>query len=171
MQFHPNTTYLRCDTTLGMVYLSASPSGLNGCWFEDQKHVPPALTTWGIATAQHPILTPAAEHLVRYCNGDATALVDIVAFDLSGGTTFQQAVWRALQNIAASTTSTYGQIAHTIGRPTAYRAVANAIAHNPISLWIPCHRVLGAHGNLTGYAGGLQRKSTLLQLEKAQYHG
>ena len=92
-------------------------------------------------------------------------------FDLPlcpSGTAFQQAVWLALSNIPYGETRSYAQIARSIGRETACRAVGNACNRNPIWLFIPCHRVLGARGNLTGYAGGLSLKKELLKLEAAE---
>ena len=86
------------------------------------------------------------------------------ALDLIG-TPFQRAVWQALSTIERGTTATYGEIAHRIGSPAAVRAVGAAIGLNPVSVIVPCHRVIGADGMLTGYAGGLDRKLALLQLE------
>jgi methylated-DNA-[protein]-cysteine S-methyltransferase len=85
--------------------------------------------------------------------------------DLSSGTEFQQMVWAALQHINAGTTASYGAISRRIGKPTAVRAVGAAIGRNPLGIVVPCHRVLGANGTLTGYAGGLERKTSLLKLE------
>jgi methylated-DNA-[protein]-cysteine S-methyltransferase len=85
--------------------------------------------------------------------------------DLSGGTVFQQQVWAQLQAIESGSTVSYGQLSHQLGNPKAVRAVGAAVGRNPISIVVPCHRVLGADGTLTGYAGGLDRKTALLQLE------
>ncbi len=93
--------------------------------------------------------------------------IPLLALDLVG-TPFQQAVWRALCDIPAGTTVSYGTLARRLGRPEAVRAVAAAVGRNPVSLLIPCHRVVGADGHLTGYAGGLFRKQALLKLEQAQ---
>jgi methylated-DNA-[protein]-cysteine S-methyltransferase len=86
----------------------------------------------------------------------------------AAGTPFQQAVWRALCAIPAGQTSSYGAIARAIGRPAAVRAVGAAVGRNPISVLVPCHRVLGHGGALTGYAGGLPRKQALLLHEGRQ---
>jgi methylated-DNA-[protein]-cysteine S-methyltransferase len=86
-------------------------------------------------------------------------------FDLSGGTLFQQSVWRALLQIGFGQTSTYGNISQKIGNPKAVRAVGSAVGRNPLGIIVPCHRVLGGDGSLTGYAGGLARKTALLRLE------
>ena len=83
----------------------------------------------------------------------------------TGGTHFQQCVWNALRTIPVGTTTTYGQLATRLGKPTAYRAVGAANALNPIGIVLPCHRVIGADASLTGYAGGIERKHWLLQHE------
>jgi methylated-DNA-[protein]-cysteine S-methyltransferase len=85
--------------------------------------------------------------------------------DLSRGTAFQQSVWQALLNIGAGTHQSYGQLAARLSKPQAVRAVGAAVGRNPVSIIVPCHRVLGSTGQLTGYAGGLERKRALLQLE------
>jgi methylated-DNA-[protein]-cysteine S-methyltransferase len=87
--------------------------------------------------------------------------------DLQCGTSFQQAVWQALLRIPAGQTQSYGQLAQHIDKPSAVRAVGAAVGRNPISLLVPCHRIVGANGQLTGYAGGLWRKENLLQREHA----
>jgi methylated-DNA-[protein]-cysteine S-methyltransferase len=87
--------------------------------------------------------------------------------DLSHGTAFQQSVWQALLAIAPGRTTSYGALALAVGKPAAVRAVGAAVGRNPISVIVPCHRVLGADGSLTGYAGGLERKRALLELEGA----
>ena len=87
--------------------------------------------------------------------------------DLQGGTAFQQSVWQALLAIPAGDTTSYGAIGLRVGRPSAVRAVGAAVGRNPVSIVVPCHRVLGRDGSLTGYAGGLERKSALLELEGA----
>ena len=87
----------------------------------------------------------------------------------TGGTSFQRAVWRALRAIKPGTTKSYGQIAASIGRPTASRAVGAANGANPIAIVVPCHRVIGANGALTGYGGGLPRKRWLLDHERTSH--
>ena len=103
------------------------------------------------------------ERLQAYFDGDLDALTDI-AVDPKG-TPFQRQVWTALQRIPAGSTASYSDIAAAIGRPTAVRAVGLANARNPIAVVIPCHRVVGRDGSLTGYAGGLERKRWLLEHE------
>jgi methylated-DNA-[protein]-cysteine S-methyltransferase len=102
--------------------------------------------------------------LNAYFDGQLDALDDIrIATD---GTPFQRAVWKALRKIKSGTTKTYGQIAASIGRPTASRAVGAANGSNPIAIVVPCHRVIGSNGTLTGYNGGLPRKQWLLDHER-----
>jgi methylated-DNA-[protein]-cysteine S-methyltransferase len=100
-----------------------------------------------------------------YLAGDLHALDEIKVNP--GGTEFQQTVWRALRKIPAGTTRTYAQFAASIGRPSAPRAVGLANGQNPVSIVIPCHRLIGSNGALTGYAGGLDRKRWLLRHEGA----
>ena len=88
-----------------------------------------------------------------------------LALDLGGGTPFQQAVWQALLRIPRGQTASYVALARSIGKPQAVRAVGAAVGRNPLSVVVPCHRVLGSDGSLTGYAGGLERKQALLRLE------
>ena len=107
---------------------------------------------------------PAAA-LRRYFAGDLDAL-DAIEID-TGGTPFQQSVWRALRRIPPGTTWSYARLAKEIGRPSSVRAVAGANGANPVSIVIPCHRVIGSDGSLTGYGGGLARKSWLLAHERA----
>jgi methylated-DNA-[protein]-cysteine S-methyltransferase len=112
---------------------------------------------------QHPHLQAAARALAAYFDGAATPL-DGLALDMHG-TPFQRAIWRALIALPRGCTSTYGRIAADAGSPAAVRAAGAAIGRNPVSVLVPCHRVLGQGGGLTGYAGGLHRKTALLQAE------
>jgi methylated-DNA-[protein]-cysteine S-methyltransferase len=107
---------------------------------------------------------PIIRSLEAYFEGNLTALDNIQT--ATGGTPFQRAVWRALRKIKPGTTKSYGQIAARIGRPTASRAVGAANGSNPIAIVVPCHRVIGANGALTGYGGGLPRKRWLLDHER-----
>ena len=100
-----------------------------------------------------------------YLAGDLGAVNDILVEP--GGTPFQRAVWMALRRVPAGTTVTYAQLARTVGRPTASRAVGAANGKNPVSIVIPCHRMIGSDGSLTGYGGGLHRKGWLLGHEGA----
>lgn len=117
----------------------------------------------GAATGTTPLLREAAKQLAEYFAGCRTT------FDLPlapAGTPFRQAVWRALGTVPYGATSTYAQIAAAVGNPRACRAVGMANHCNPLPIFIPCHRIVGANGRLTGYAGGLERKQALLELER-----
>ena len=165
MQFHPLTVQTCTSTPLGTVRLAASPAGLCGLWFDGQRHLPHQLDgpgAWPQAPGQ-PILQAAIAQLQQYLCGDRTRFD--LPLDMEGGTAFQQAVWQALLSIAPGQTTSYGALARHIGRPTAVRAVGAAVGRNPLSVVVPCHRVLGQDGSLTGYAGGLQRKTDLLRCE------
>lgn len=171
MQYHPHTVQTRADTALGPVRLAASPNGLCGIWFEGQRHEPTqqlhGSTAWAEAEG-HPLLVQAVAQLQQYLRGERDSFD--VPLDLSGGTPFQQEVWRALLTIGRGATRTYGELSQRLGRPSAVRAVGAAVGRNPLSVVVPCHRVLGADGSLTGYAGGLDRKAALLALENALVH-
>lgn len=117
----------------------------------------------GLEQKRTPLLDRAAEQLQEYFEGRRRA------FDIPlepAGTPFQVAVWDALREIPYGQTRTYGQIAEAVGNPKGSRAVGLANNRNPIAIFIPCHRVIGADGTLTGYAGGLDVKRKLLQLEQ-----
>ena len=154
---------------LGPLLLAASDRGLAGVWFDNQQHRPPDATVaaWR-ENPQHPLLQQAAQQLGAYFQSttDATQRFDLL-LDLSAGTAFQQAVWRALLEIPTGETHSYAQVAQAVGRPAAVRAVGAAIGRNPLTIVVPCHRVVGSNGALTGYAGGLQRKTALLVREGA----
>ena len=150
------------SSPLGDVLLATTELGLAGVWFvHEQLHMPDS-SQW-VTNDTHPILIAAAQQLDDYFSGQRQS------FDLplqpAWGTPFQRAVWQALQGIAYGRTSTYGAIARDIGNPNAVRAVGAAIGNNPHSIIVPCHRVLGANGSLTGFAGGLSRKQFLLAHE------
>ena len=168
MLYHPHTVQARASTPLGPVRLAASPAGLCGVWFEGQRHEPSRWlhghTAWAEAD-DHPLLQETARQLQQYLGGEREGFD--LPLDLSGGTPFQQDVWRALLAIGRGGTTSYGQLSHQLGRPRAVRAVGAAVGRNPLSVVVPCHRVLGADGSLTGYAGGLDRKTALLALENA----
>ena len=109
------------------------------------------------------MLKKAVQQIKQYLAGKRNGFD--LPLDLRGGTEFQQSVWQALLKIPAGATSTYGVVSTKVGKPKAMRAVGAAVGRNPISIIVPCHRVMGADGSLTGYAGGLHRKQALLQLE------
>ena len=151
------------DSPLGPLLAAVTAKGLAGLWFDGQAHHPGALDA--PVDAQQPFIAMAREQLARYWRGDGPARFDL-PLDAQG-TPFQKAVWLALLQIPSGKTSSYGEVARRAGTPRAVRAVGAAIGRNPLSIVVPCHRVLGRDGSLTGYAGGLARKQRLLQLEGA----
>lgn len=152
---------------LGPLLLAASDTGLCGVWFCDQRHFPAPLQVdqWTEPPDQH-ILRLAAQQLTAYFDHGEGGFD--LPLDLSCGTPFQQSVWQVLRTIPRGQALSYSAVAERIGKPRAVRAVGSAIGRNPLSIVVPCHRVLGAHGALTGYAGGLERKAALLRLEGAR---
>ena len=163
MKFHSSTVQTRYASPLGPMIVAATDAGLAGLWFEGQRHLPES-SGWPQAPA-HPVLVQAVAQLDEYFAGRRSGFD--LPLDLQGGTAFQQSVWQALLAIPAGATTSYGAISAQVGRPAAVRAVGAAIGRNPVSIVVPCHRVLGRDGGLTGYAGGLERKSALLALEQA----
>lgn len=155
---------LRIDSPLGPITLAASAKGLSGLWFDDQKHGPTeALRQQWTTDADHPVLQSAAAQVQAHLKGQALPWKG--PLDFSNGTPFQQSVWLALLRIPSGQSQTYGDLARQLDKPRAVRAVGAAVGRNPVSIIVPCHRVLGAGGQLTGYAGGLWRKQALLALE------
>ncbi len=164
MKWHLDNVWSSLDSPLGEIRISASTTGITAIWFPDQRHLPnpAALERWQ-AVDDHPLLNTAKHQLKAYFSGRATAFD--LPLDLSTGTAFQQAVWGSLLTIPAGSSRSYRGVAEHIQRPRAVRAVGGAVGHNPISIVVPCHRVLGTDGSLTGYSGGLERKVELLRLE------
>ncbi|WP_299599541.1 methylated-DNA--[protein]-cysteine S-methyltransferase [uncultured Microbulbifer sp.] len=144
----------------GEIGIAACEDGLVGVDLQTGKRPLPVKAGWQRGSTD---LTDAAfEQLAAYFSGD------LQAFDLplsAAGTPFQQSVWRALCAIPFGETRSYRELAGAIGNPKAVRAVAGANGANPLSIVVPCHRVIGADGTLTGYAGGLEMKARLLALE------
>lgn len=156
------------SSELGDILLAADEIGLTGLWFFGQSYFADTLPTEQIAQ-ETPILTQAREWLDEYFSGkepDFTPTLHPI------GSPFRQAVWKLLLQIPYGQTTTYGEIARQmeklLNRPhMSAQAVGGAVGHNGISIIIPCHRVVGTKGNLTGYAGGLDKKMALLELEHA----
>ena len=149
------------DSPLGQILLVASDVALTGLHFVGEKYYPVLDDAWQ-RRPQAKLIMRARKQLAEYFAGKRQH------FDLAvepAGTTFQRGVWRALQKIPYGVTTNYGAVAQRIGKPSASRAVGAANGRNPISIVIPCHRVIGAGGDLTGYAGGMERKAALLRLE------
>ncbi|WP_395141814.1 methylated-DNA--[protein]-cysteine S-methyltransferase [Schlegelella aquatica] len=147
---------------LGPVLVARTPRGLAGLWFEGQKDHPGPLCAPVVEDDR--LLVEAQRQLDAYWMGR------LRVFDLPldlHGTPFQRAVWQALLAVPAGHTRSYRDIARDIGLPSATRAVGAAVGRNPVSIVVPCHRIVGSSGHLTGYAGGLERKVALLRLEGA----
>jgi methylated-DNA-[protein]-cysteine S-methyltransferase len=153
--------YKYCASPLGKLKLVASETGLIAILWENDnpRRVP---LTGLVEDNDQKILVETERQLKEYFSGKRNEFS--IPLDMRG-TAFQKDVWRALQAIPFGTTLSYGQIAKQLGRPTASRAVGAANGRNPISIVVPCHRVIGSSGKLTGFAGGLDAKVHLLNLE------
>lgn len=154
--------FIHTDTPVGRLLLAAAEDGLHYLEFDDPDHPAPRGVDW--REQENDVLratrTQIAEYFARHRR----------AFDLPlapPGTAFQQRVWRALLDVGYGSTCSYADIARRLGDPNATRAVGAANGRNPIAIVIPCHRIIGADGSLTGYGGGLERKRFLLNLEGA----
>lgn len=161
MKIPQNTVHTGYRSPLGPMTLAAADQWLVGAWFAAQAHLPELA---GYACApEHPLLRQAASQLDDYFAGRRTSFD--LPLNLSTGTAFQTSVWQALLRIPHGSTCSYGALSAQIGKPAAVRAVGAAVGRNPLGIIVPCHRVIGADGSLTGYAGGLPRKTALLHLE------
>lgn len=149
-------------TPFGPVLLASDGEHLTGFWFEGQKDFPPD-DPQAVVDPRAVPFPRVLEQMTAYARGERRAFDLPLAFVI--GTPFQQAVWRALLGIRQGDTVTYAEIARRVGRPAAVRAVGAAVGRNPISVIVPCHRVVGSDGSLTGYAGGIERKRALLRHE------
>ncbi len=156
--------WCRIETPLGTVRISARGDAIAGLWFDGQKYDAVADDAWRESPGD-PMLRDAVRQLREYFKGRRER------FDLPlapEGTTFQRGVWRAIAKVPAGRTASYGDLARRIGRPSSVRAVGAAVGRNPLSVVVPCHRIVGSDGSLTGYAGGLARKRALLALERVE---
>lgn len=151
--------YCYYKSPTGILTLQANAQGLLGVWFETQNSQPENL---GVLNKQQPILMQTIEQLDEYFSRERT---DFTVPIVLSGSVFQQQVWHALITIPFGKTWCYQELANAIGNPKAVRAVGLANSKNPISIIIPCHRVIGKNGKLTGYAGGVERKQVLLEHE------
>ncbi|MFL5274411.1 MAG: methylated-DNA--[protein]-cysteine S-methyltransferase [Anaeromyxobacteraceae bacterium] len=152
------------ESPIGTLRLVAEGDGLAGLYMEEHAHAPIVVSGAGTGGEGDAVLEEARRQLEAWFAGARTA------FDLPlrpRGTAFQLAVWRALEAIPYAETRSYRDIAVAIGQPSAVRAVGAANGRNPLSIVVPCHRVIGAGGALTGYGGGLDRKRWLLAHERA----
>jgi methylated-DNA-[protein]-cysteine S-methyltransferase len=147
------------DSPVGTLLLVGDGESLTGLYMNDQRHRP----DFPSSERNDRCFKEVRSQLKAYFAGQLTEF-DI---PLAGqGTSFQQTVWKALRKIPYGMTQTYGSLAKRIGNPNASRAVGLANGRNPIGIIVPCHRVIGANGTLTGYAGGVQRKQWLLEHER-----
>jgi methylated-DNA-[protein]-cysteine S-methyltransferase len=167
MKFHPSIAAQTLQTPLGPLNLAVTDVGLAGAWFEGQKHDLHDKSWPCPSKNKTSLLSKIEQWFADYFNTDKVCphVPTDIPLDLSGGTAFQQQVWKALVAIAPGRSMSYGDLAAHLGKPSAARAVGAAVGRNPISVWVPCHRVVGSSGALTGYAGGLDRKHALLQRE------
>ena len=166
------TYTMHYDSPLGKILLAADEEGMTGVWFEAQKYFAAKLPPEN-EEGTTPVLGDACRWLGVYFSGrepDFTPKLHLIGSD------FRQAVWALLLQIPYGQTTTYGALAKQLaeingGKRVSAQAVGGAVGHNPISLMIPCHRVVGTNGSLTGYGGGIQRKKALLELECADMRG
>ena len=156
--------YFDCIASpLGPMVLASDGDALIGAWFDGQRHQPPIGPDWH-RRCDLPVLRQTAAQLERYFAGKR------IEFDLPlapAGTPFQRAAWSAIAGVPYGGTIAYRELAALAGRPRGIRAAGAATGRNPWSIVIPCHRIVAADGALTGYAGGLARKRSLLELERA----
>lgn len=151
------------SSPLGLLTLAADGEALTGLWMEGQKYFPAALTAE--LRPELPVFRQAESWLTAYFSRAPLPALPPLAPD---GSPFRQAVWRLLRKIPQGSTTTYGALAQALraeGISASAQAAGGAVGHNPISILIPCHRVVGSNGSLTGYAGGIEKKRFLLELE------
>jgi methylated-DNA-[protein]-cysteine S-methyltransferase len=154
--------HTRIDSPVGPLVLAASDEGLHAIEFQPSRH--PVARDGDWREGDHPVLRQAATELGEYFAGGRRTFGLPLA---PRGTDFQQAVWRTLATIPYGATVSYTELASRVGRPEAVRAVGAANGRNPLPIVLPCHRVIGANGSLTGFGGGLPMKRFLLDLEGA----
>ena len=148
------------ESPQGTMLITATPKGVAGVYFKGQKHFPKR-RDWQL-DRRNPLLKRAKRELAQYFAGRRRRFG--VALDPQG-TPFQRSVWKQIAKVGFGETLTYGELARRAGRPGSARAAGAATGRNPIGILVPCHRIMGANGALTGYAGGLGRKRALLALE------
>lgn len=163
----PHVAQFTYETPLGPALIARSAKGLTGLWFDGQKDHPGELKGVPIVK-DDPVIQACMTQLDEYWRGQRTSFE--LPLDLHG-TPFQLATWQALLDIEQGQLVSYGQLAQQLGRPQASRAIGAAVGMNPISVIVPCHRVVGSQCQLTGYAGGLDRKVALLEREGLHIQG
>jgi methylated-DNA-[protein]-cysteine S-methyltransferase len=149
------------ESPQGRMLLVANDVGLSGAYFDGQKYFPRVEPEWR-RDARHAPLRQAKQELSEYFGGERERFETALAPE---GTPFQQDVWKAISTVGFGKTITYSELALHAGFPGSARAAGAATGRNPISIIVPCHRIVGSNGSLTGYAGGLDRKRALLALE------
>jgi methylated-DNA-[protein]-cysteine S-methyltransferase len=157
--------FTEMDTPIGTLRICGTEKGLTGLFMEDHRHGPEdsEQLAWQRDDA---LFAEARAQLADYFAGRRTTFTLAIDRDALGGTPFQRRVWLELEKIPYGETISYGELAKRIENPAAMRAVGLANGKNPISIVVPCHRVIGANGSLTGYGGGMERKRWLLDLER-----
>jgi len=151
------------DTTIGRLTICAADDAVTGLYFPQHWYLPTAEFLGSLTTIDDdPLLAAAADQLREYLDGTRTTFDFPMA---TFGDPFQEQVWAILREIPFGQTVTYGEIAQKLGNKAFAQNVGQAVGHNPLSIFIACHRVVGTDGKLTGYAGGLERKQRLLDLE------
>jgi len=159
-----NRRHAVIETRLGEVVLVADDASLVGLYFPDQWYKPAASTFGGrTEVTDDPLFSETRRQLDEYLGGSRTT------FDLptsTQGDAWQETVWALLREIPYGRTTTYGDLAGRLGDPALAQAVGQAVGRNPLCMIVPCHRVVGRGGSLTGYAGGVRRKRFLLELEE-----
>lgn len=153
--------YARFATPLGTLFATAIGGSLTGIYFEGQRHAPAISRDWR-EDPSHAPLAECARQLADYFEGKRQCFELPLAPD---GTEFQRRVWREIARIPYGDTLSYAELAARAGAPGAARAAGAATGRNPLTIVVPCHRVVGTNGSLTGYAGGLERKTRLLEIE------
>jgi methylated-DNA-[protein]-cysteine S-methyltransferase len=155
--------YDTLNTPQGLMLVAATDRGLSGVWFKGQKYFP--VTAGWTRAPQHAVVRQAKKELTEFFAGKRRRFS--VALDPQG-TPFQRKVWRAIYGVGFGQSITYGELARRAGAVGSARAAGAATGRNPLSVVVPCHRIVGANGSLTGYAGGLARKRALLALESSR---
>jgi methylated-DNA-[protein]-cysteine S-methyltransferase len=161
------TSYCILKQPLGDLLLVAEETKLIGLYFDGRPHVPAARSAWTF-DPQHPVLCQAQKQLDEFFAGKRTSFALPLKFQ---GTGFQERVWHEIARIPYAQTISYGELARRAGNPRAIRAAGMNTGLNPLGIVIPCHRVIGKNGSITGYAGGLDWKRHLLNLEKQCLRG
>jgi len=151
------------DGPQGRMLLVANDEGLCGVYFDGQKYLPPVESGW--RRDANAAVQQAKRELAEYFGGERKRFETALAPE---GTDFQRSVWKAISTVAFGETITYGELARRAGSAGSARAAGAATGRNPIGIIVPCHRIVGSDGSLTGYAGGIERKRALLALESGE---